>query len=373
MLKSFFNKVFEESLLVIAAVLTVAFSIFIKKPDLLAVDYGVIAFLCVLMLISLGLEQECFLDKIAVTVIDKNHTEQRIAVAMMATTAVIAMLVTNDVALITVVPITLIIARKGGFDPFRIIVLETAAANFGGSLTPMGNPQNIFLYHYYRLEPLGFLRAMLPFLVVCLVISFFVIFGLRSRRIEFEDEKADIRSRAKVLIYLALLALVLLTVFRIVDIRLTFGITVLTVLLTDRKLFRNLDFSLLATFVLFFVIIDQISAVDAVRDTAAAVAGSRLNTFLASALFSQAISNVPAAILNAPFTQEGYALVTGVSVGGFGTLIASLANLISYKFYASQYQDRRMSRKYLIYFHKINLLYLAVLIAVFSALYRRGL
>lgn len=362
MLKSFFNKIFEETLFLIVAVFVIVFSFLIKKPDFCSADYGVIAFLCVLMLISLGLEKEHFLDKIAVTVIDQNHSERKIGAAMMITTAVIAMFVTNDVALITVVPITLIIARKGDFDPFRIIVIETAAANFGGSLTPMGNPQNIFLYHYYKFEPLQFIRAMSPFFLICIAISIMVIFRLSDRKIDFEDEEVEIQNKRKVMIYLSLLLLTLLTVFRLIDIETTFFVTIVTVLVIDGKLFLNLDYFLLATFLLFFVMIDQISAVEQVREIASDLVGSKINTMVTASLLSQAISNVPAAILTAPFTKEGQTLVTGVSIGGFGTLIASLANLISYKFYSNQYQDRRMKNNYLIYFHKVNILYLCILL-----------
>ncbi len=365
MLKPIVNLLFEQTLFLIALIITILLSASVKLPSFASIDFKVLAFLSVLMLISAGLEKEKFLEKIATTMIERNHTEKKIAISMILTTMIIAMFFTNDVALITVVPITLIISQKGNFNPLKIIVLETIAANFGGSFTPMGNPQNIFLYNYYHLSFADFMINMIPFFSICLSLSLILAQKLDQNKIPFERQQVNLANKINIAIYLFILLLVLFAMFHIIPLLYVFVIAIVLFVFVDRNLFKQIDYFLLGTFILFFIIIDQISSISYIKDIANSFVNSETSTLVSASIFSQFISNVPSAILIAPFSQHAFALVIGVSIGGFGTTIASLANLISYKYYANQFKSRKEQHHYLSYFHKLNLLFLAVLLTLY--------
>lgn len=365
MLKPIVNLLFEQTLFLIALIISFLLSVSVKLPSFASIDFNVLAFLSVLMLISAGLEKEKFLEKIATTMIERNHTEKKIAISMILTTMIIAMFFTNDVALITVVPITLIISQKGNFNPLKIIVLETIAANFGGSFTPMGNPQNIFLYNYYHLSFGDFMINMIPFFSICLSLSLIMTLTLDQNKIPFERQKVNLANKVNIAIYLFILLLVLLTMFHVISLLYVFVIAIILFGFVDRNLFKQIDYFLLGTFILFFIIIDQISAISYIKEIANTLVDSEIGTLVSASIFSQFMSNVPSAILIAPFSQHAFALVIGVSIGGFGTTIASLANLISYKYYVNQFKSKKEQYRYLSYFHKLNFIFLVVLLAIF--------
>lgn len=158
------NKIKEEIGFVLSTLLAIITS-FLIKPSIEAIDVKVIFSLFSLMLISLAFEKFSLLDGIAIYILSLVRTERSIGVVMIITTAVLGMLMTNDVALLTVVPITITMAKKADFDPFRVIVLETAAANIGSSLTPFGNPQNLFLYSYFHIDTKEFFLIIAPFVI----------------------------------------------------------------------------------------------------------------------------------------------------------------------------------------------------------------
>lgn len=369
MLKSLANAFFEQTLFIVVLLIELILALLIKLPAITAIDFNVLAFLCILMLISAGLEKEAFLEKIATNMIEHYHTERKIAISMIITTMLIAMFVTNDVALITVVPITLIISKKGNFNPLKIIVLETIAANFGGSFTPMGNPQNIFLYNFYHLRFGDFMLNMMPFFVICLCLSLLITLTLDRNRMPFDKENVQLKNKKNILVYLTLLVLVLLTLFNLINLQHVFVLTLLSVFLIDKKLFAKVDYFLLGTFVLFFIIIDQIESLPIISELATHFVSSEIGTMVSASLFSQLISNVPSAILIAPFSQHAQALVIGVSIGGFGTTIASLANLISYKYYINQFRLKEDRKNYLLFFHVTNFAFLIILLISFIAFY----
>ena len=242
-----------------------------------------------------------------------------------------AMVVTNDVALLTFVPLTIVIARKANIDVLKIVIFQTLGANLGSSFTPMGNPQNLFIYSYFKLNPLDFFIITGPVLLLSVLFLLFLI--------------------------------ILLSVFHLVDYKLTLIITIVTMLFLNKSLFSKVDFSLLLTFIGFFIFVGNISTLDSVKLFMENILGSGKSTFIASLLSSQVISNVPATMLLSGFTTHVKELLLGVNIGGMGTLIASLASVISYKIYSSEFEvDNNRYLKMFTYYNLVGLLIMTTIV-----------
>lgn len=252
------------------------------------------------------------------------------------------MLVTNDVALITFVPLTLIIAKRAEINPTFIIILQTLAANIGSSLTPMGNPQNLYLYYKYSIDIKEFIAIMLPFAASGLVLLLAMLSILvPDRALSFNIEEVKIEDRKKAGFFIILFLLVILSILKLVNYYLALCITVLATLVLDRKLFKKVDYNLLLTFVFFFIFIGNLTHFAAVKDILGKILSFDKSTFISSIILSQFLSNVPCSILLSGFTNNYQELLLGVNIGGMGTIIASLASVISYKFYVNEYRENK--------------------------------
>lgn len=364
MLKNFFDKLSEEIVFVVLLIV-LGLTLFFRIPSYKSIDLPVLAALFNLMLIAIAFEYENFLDYISISVVKKFHTEKKLIVAMSLTAIVISMFMTNDVALLTLVPITILIGKKGNFNPFRIIAFETIAANLGSSLTPFGNPQNIFIFNYFKMNFGEFLKITTPLVCISVLVMFIFSRNTSDKKIEFEVNKIEIKSKIRVCIYGVLFMLAILSIVHIISYKIVTAIIIIMFFLMNRKLILNVDYFLLGTFVLFFLLIDNISSFPHIREYFSGILNSDKKIMWYSALMSQLISNVPTAILFSPFVQNAKALLYGVSLGGLGTLIASLANLISYKLYIKEFPKK----EYFLYFTKINLILFLVLGIIFNFLF----
>ena len=245
-----------------------------------------------------------------------------------------SMLVTNDVALLVFVPFTLgLLSQLGCANAvIPILVLQTIAANLGSMATPVGNPQNLYLYAAYELGIADFFGVVLPLTavsLVCLSAASLPVLPKALPKQKLED--ARICSFKELLLYAGLFLLCLLTVFRVIPYPITTVIVVAVLLLVNRKLLGQIDYMLLLTFVCFFVVSENLGRMDAVREFLQSLLGR--NTLLTAVGASQVISNVPAAVLLSGFTDQWADLLAGVNIGGLGTPIASLASLITLKLY----------------------------------------
>lgn len=275
-----------------------------------------------------------------------------------------SMLVTNDVALLTFVPLTLLVFRKleGIGEQCRIltIVLESAAANLGSMLTPIGNPQNLYLYDAYKLTMGDFLKTMLPTGITGLIALVLLTLLLPASPCSTETQKPDPIPKKEAAGYGLLFLFCLLTVFRVVPDWVCLIVAVAVMLLLNRKLLLKVDYALLATFVCFFVFVGNIARIEAVRAFFSGILQGR--EVLVSAILSQGISNVPAAVMLSGFTEKGTEILLGVDIGGFGTLIASLASLIAFQIYRKEADAQ--SGKYMMVFSAVNFGMLALLLSV---------
>ena len=356
---SFMDFLKKEIVLVIAIVLAITSS-FISIPKLSYIDFKVLILLFNLMIVVAAFKELKVLDSIAIGLLKKCNTYTSISFALVFITFIASMIVTNDVALITFVPLSIVIARKANIDVLKIVIFQTLAANLGSSFTPMGNPQNLFIYSYYDLSPIDFLKITLP--IVILAIVFLSILIIKGKKIKLKLDLSDVimENKKDVILFSLLFVIILLSVFHLIDYKITFIITIVTVLILNKRLFKEVDYSLLLTFTGFFIFIGNISTMDVVRNFMENILNSEKSTFISSILASQTISNVPATMLLSGFTNHFKELLLGVNIGGMGTLIASLASVISYKIYTSEFKDN--NDRYLSKFTLYNVLGLGVFV-----------
>ena len=345
---SFIEFVKKECVLVIAVTLAILSS-FISIPKLSYIDFKVLILLFNLMVVVAAFKELKVLDSIAIGLLKKCNTYTSISLALVFITFISSMIVTNDVALITFVPLSIVIARKANINVLKIVIFQTLAANLGSSFTPMGNPQNLFIYSFYNLSPIDFFKITLP--IVFLAVLFLVLLVFKDKKmnlsLDLEDVKID--NKRDVYLFSGLFLIILLSVFHVIDYKVTFLITIVMVLILNKKLFSQVDYSLLITFIGFFIFVGNISTMDVVKNFMEGILNSPKSTFLASVLSSQVISNVPATMLLSGFTNHFKELLLGVNIGGMGTLIASLASVISYKIYASEFGNDNYMKSFTFY------------------------
>lgn len=340
----------QETVLSAAVVMAVISSLF-YRPRLVYIDWEVLCVLWALMLVVAGLKSVRFLDWSAVELLQFCSSKRQITLVLVGITFVSSMFVTNDVALLTFVPLALVIGKAAKMDMPLIIILQTLAANLGSMFTPAGNPQNLFLYAHYNFTAEGFFSIMLLPTLLSVAYILFIIYNGRDRKLSLQLQRMECPERRITAIYLALLFFNIAAVLHFVDKYAALAVTVIAVLLMNRKLLVQVDYSLLVTFIGFFIFIGNISHTDIVRFLQDNVLDSATGTYLAALISSQLISNVPAAMLLAALTKEAEALLLGVNIGGLGTLIASMASVISYKLFAAEhpYQAGNYLKTFLFY------------------------
>ena len=273
-----------------------------------------------------------------------------------------SMFLANDMALLTFLPLGFMVLQSAKQEKYMAFtfVMQNIAANLGGMLTPFGNPQNLYIYSKFNIPTGEFMSIMaLPFAVSIAVITACCLIFVKSEPLAIENDDVVI-NRRRAAIYLALFALSVIIVFRVIPYQI--GLVPLALIFLDRDALKKVDYPLLLTFCAFFVFAGNMARIPLVR----AFFGWLLekNTLLVSALSCQVISNVPSAVLLSQFTDNYRELLLGVNIGGAGTLIASLASLITFREYTKHYPEK--TGKYIALFSVCNFGMLALLLAVES-------
>lgn len=349
-----------------ASLVCAVISMFFAPPSaayLGYIDTRVLILLFCLMAVVSGMQKYGVFDLLAQKLLAGRHALRTIVLFLTLLPFFTSMAITNDVALITFVPFAILVLGLVGQRALLIpvIVLQTVAANLGSMVTPVGNPQNLFLYASYELSAGQFFGVVLPFALVSLV----GVAGLALCRkscilqVSFAEPK-QIADGKRVTFFGVLFILCLLTVFHVLPDLALLGLVCLSLLLIDRDIFHRIDYGLLLTFVCFFLFAGNIGSLGGVRTSLQNIVGS--SPLLASLAASQIISNVPAAVLLRSFTENWQALLLGVNIGGLGTPIASLASLISFRFYA--HTPEAKPGRYLVWFTLINVVGLVILVAL---------
>ena len=361
----------REAVLVVAAVLALA-SCALVPPDAAYagyIDWHMLALLFCLMAVVAGFRSLGMLDAAGAWLVSRATSQRQVAFALVGLAFFASMAVTNDVALITFVPLALVTIRAAGMDGrlCAVATLMTIAANLGSMFLPIGNPQNLYLFTSSGMPFPDFVLLMLPYTALSgalLALAVAVCFPGApcdgGGRATGEKASSWRDHPARLAAYAALFCLCVLAVAGLADVRVALAATVALVALMDAALFRRVDYALLLTFVALFVFVGNMARVPAVHD---AIAGLVAQSALVAAVgASQVISNVPAAVLLSGFTDQWGALIVGANLGGLGTLIASMASLITFKAVSIGRAGARS--RYLKTFTLANVAFLAVLLGV---------
>ncbi|WP_346662635.1 SLC13 family permease [uncultured Merdimonas sp.] len=357
----------NETVCCIAFVLAVA-SAFLVTPDkeyFAYPDYRTIALLFCLMIIVAGFQSKGVFARIGHFLLKRAGSIRALSAVMVLLCFFCSMVITNDVTLITFVPFTMLVFRMIGETDrlVKLVVLETIAANLGSMATPIGNPQNLYLYSISGLGMGEFALAVLPYAGLSLVLLMAAVVAGRDEplmdlEMREKKKKSGVEIVKEIFPFLILLILCLLVVFHVLNYIPVLLLVIVVIGVVNKRLYLEVDYFLLLTFLFFFVFVGNMKRIPLISDLLMdLVAGREL---LTGVLASQVISNVPAAILLSGFCEDFSALLTGVNLGGLGTLIASLASLISYKIFTREYPESR--GRFLAIFTFWNLLFLLLLL-----------
>ena len=312
-----------------------------------------------------GLSINGIFEGLGKSLIKKCNSTRMLAFVLIFLCFFSSMLLTNDVALITFVPLALLTLKMSGNEKLIVIVvvMQTIAANLGSMLTPMGNPQNLYLYGISGMSIVKFILLMLPYTIVAAVLLCIVIFTIKkeSLTLNINDENKKAASKWRVAVYLVMFVLCILVVVRVLPWHMVTASLLVITLLMERDAVKGADYALLLTFIAFFIFIGNMGELSAVKNMLSKLVEGR--EVIVSAVSSQAVSNVPAALLLSGFTTNYEGLIIGTNLGGLGTLIASMASLISYKQVANEKSD--IKGKYFMSFTIWNIVFLAILLVAY--------
>ena len=348
----------NEIVLILSFVLAVVSAFFVapNKEYFEYIDFKTLGLLFCLMAVMAGLNSMGVFKFIAEKMLTKVKNTGGLSLILGLLCFFSSMVITNDVALITFVPFTVTALKLSGkLDKLIwIVTIETIAANLGSMLTPIGNPQNLYLFSSFNMGMSDFLSTILPYAFLSLVLVVICCVGTGKGEINSEStENKYSFSKVDIVIFVSLFILSLLTVFRVIPYTITFTVTIITLLIFNRKIISKIDYSLLLTFVFLFIFIGNLGEIKPISEFLKSIVNG--NEVIIGVISSQVFSNVPAAILLSKFTENANDLLIGVNLGGLGTLIASMASLISFKFIT---KEKVSTGKYILTFTIANIVFL---------------
>ena len=356
----------KKNVVMIVALVAAVITCFLVPPDGAYWGYFDVKTLtclfCVLAVVC-ALKNIQFFYILAKKIVQLFRNARMTILALVYITFIGSMLIANDMALLTFLPLGLFVLTTTGKNKYMAFtfIMQNIAANLGGMLTPFGNPQNLYLYTRFEIPDLEFIEIMAPpFLLAVALITLCCCIFVKPEPLRMQDEKVQLpvwRTAA----YLALFLLSVLIVFRGIPYWIGLLVIPVSLLFLDRKALKMVDYPLLLTFVFFFVFSGNLARIDVVKEFFSQLL--EWNTLLVSVASCQVISNVPTAILLSQFTQNYRELLLGVNIGGVGTLIASLASLITFREYTKQ--NKGKTGYYILLFSAFNFGFLIIL-ALFS-------
>ena len=357
-----FSFIKKNVVMVVAMVLAIATS-FIVPPDKEYIgyfDFKTLSCLFTVLAVVCALKNIKFFYIIARKIVSVFKTAKIAVLALIYITFIGSMLIANDMALLTFLPLGYFVLSSTGKEKYMAVtfILQNIAANLGGMLTPFGNPQNLYLYSKFEIPTLEFMGIMLPcFILSVLMITICALIFVKNERLEIVNEEVRL-PKVRTVIYLLLFLLSILIVFRGIPYIVGLIVIPIALLIMDRRALLRVDYPLLLTFVFFFVFSGNMARIDAVKEFFSWLLEK--NTLIFSTLSCQVISNVPSAILLSQFTSDYKSLLLGVNIGGVGTLISSLASLITLREYLKE--NPRGAVKYILKFSAFNFAFLGTLL-----------
>ena len=357
----------KKNIVMVVALAAAVITSFIVPPDgvyLGYFDFKTLSCLFSVLAVVCALKNINFFYMLARKVVKRFKTVRWSIIALVYITFIGSMLIANDMALLTLLPLGYFGLSTTGQQKYMAFtfIMQNIAANLGGMLTPFGNPQNLYLYTKYEIPNMEFVRIMAPpFLLSITLLTLCCIIFTKQETLTIADEPLRLH-KCRTAIYLVLFILSIVMVFRIIPYWIGLIIIFAALLILDPKALKMVDYPLLFTFVFFFVFAGNMARIDAIRTLFCALLEK--NTLLFSVISCQFISNVPSAILLSQFTENYPDLLVGVNIGGVGTLIASLASLITFREYVKNNPGR--SRYYIKQFSLFNFSFLIVLVIFMS-------
>lgn len=358
-MKTFIDIFKSEAVLIISLLLAIV-SAFIITPSAGYIDYidfRTLALLFCLMVAMEGFKRLGVFSVLAEKLLERVNSARALCLTLSLLCFFSSMIITNDVALITFVPFTIIVLKLTHQTDKMIytVVLETVAANLGSMLTPIGNPQNLYLFSNYNMSINDFLSTILPYAALSLLLIIASTLLIKQEDVQICDVPDEVSEKNSKLfaLYTVLFVLALFSVFRVLHYLIMLGVALILIIIFDRNILKQVDYSLLLTFVCLFVFVGNLGNIESISGYLHKVVSG--NEVIAGVLASQVFSNVPAAILLSGFTENAKELLIGVNLGGLGTLIASMASLISFKFIQ---REKVQIIRYLGVFTAVNIIFL---------------
>ena len=355
---------------VIFAIMTAGAVPFSAGRILAEINLPLLILLFCMMTVVAGLRQSGAFNSLSRFVFARARTARQVGRNLVFLCYFGAMFITNDVALLVFVPMTITVLREAHMRGYLIfiITLQTVAANMGSMFTPVGNPQNLYLYSFFQME----LGDFLFYTGATVALSCILLYGatsyIKERPVTFSAQPEEALCRSRLALLLLLFLLCLQSVLRVLSSYALACIVVPVIFLLDRRLFREVDYKLLLLFVFLFIGVGNLGQLPFMQSWPAQMLAG--NEFMIALLLSQVLSNVPATVMLAPYTDQVVPLLLGVNIGGLGTIIASMASIISFKAYAGIPFSRR--GRYFAVFSVVNGAMLAIILGVHWLLQAAG-
>ncbi len=352
----------KKNAVLCVATLAAVVTCFFVKPDAQYVGYfdlKTLSCLFITLAVVCALRNIKFFTIVARKIVVMTGNLRVLVLALIYMTFIGSMIIANDMALITFLPLGYfaLSVTKNERHMAPVFILQNISANLGGMLTPFGNPQNLYLYSAFNIPTGEFTLIMLPpFLLAVALLTVCALFFKREK-LTIEEEYPEKLDRRKTVLYLVLFAISILIVFRVIPYYIGLVLIPLVPVFVDVDALKAVDYPLLFTFVMFFIFSGNMSRIPAVQNFASSLLSK--STLLVSTASCQFISNVPTAILLSRFTNNYRELLLGVNIGGTGTLIASLASLITFSEYRILYPGD--TKRYVLLFTAFNFGFLAVM------------
>jgi len=355
--------VVKKNVVMVVAMVAACITCFFVPPDKAYWDYFDVKTLtclfCVLAVVC-ALKNIHFFYILAKKIVRVFKNARMSILALVYITFIGSMLIANDMALLTFLPLGLFVLNSTGKKRYMAFtfIMQNIAANLGGMLTPFGNPQNLYLYTAFHIPNLEFMKIMAPpFVVAVLLITACCLIFVKPEPLVLKEEPA-VLPVGRTVIYLVLFALAIAIVFRGIPYWIGLAVIPTVLIFMDRKALKMVDYPLLLTFTFFFIFSGNMARIDGVRRLFSMLLEK--STLLFSVISCQVISNVPSAILLSQFTENYRDLLLGVNIGGVGTLIASLASLITFREYTQH--NKGKTGYYILLFSAFNFAFLGILV-----------
>lgn len=334
------------------------------------IDFNTLIILFCLMGVVSGFSRLGYIDRVSHTLVTKAKSFRMLMMVTVGATYVISMIVTNDVGLIVMIPFTIAVLGSIGRNDklIKIVVLETLAANLGGMSTPIGNPHNLYTYQHYGMNIGKFIITLLPYVVVSIATLVVIIYLDKSGKDKIsisvtEYVKDEISTNRRIVLtigYVILFVLCICVVLGLISCYIPFIIEILFMIIYDRKVIGDINYGLLIKFVILFIVVGNLARLPWINNNLGTMVKG--NEFFLAVGLSQFLSNLPVAVMLTQFTSKGYDVMMGANIGGLGTIIASMASVISLEYYRKTKEVNL--KKYMGVFTIYNIILLILMIIV---------